>query len=91
MKWRTGSTAILEKTMDDVSEETICETRRTPRVVNITYNVRVEFLLLEDPIFEYDAFFSEDRSIYTLADEQKRSREDFGKDLQDVELPPDVD
>ena len=91
MKWHAESAAILEKTAEEVSKQTISKTRKTPRIVNITYYIGVEFFLLEEPIFEYEAFFSENRSIQILADEQSRSREDFDADRDDVELPPDVD
>lgn len=91
MNWRAEGTSVLEKTAEEETKQTIGKTRRTPRIVNITYYIGVQFLLLEEPTFEYDAFFSEDRSIQTLADEQRKSRENFGTGLEDVELPPDAD
>jgi hypothetical protein len=91
MKWRTDSPAVLEKTVDEISKQTIQKTRETPRIVNITYYIGVEFLLLEEPVMEYEAFFSENRSLRILADEKKRSHEKFNMNLEDVELPPDAD
>jgi hypothetical protein len=91
VSWRTAGSAILEKTTEEESKQTIRRTTQTPRIVNITYYIGIEFLLVEEPILEYDAFFSEDRSIQTLSDEQNKSREDFGSGLEDVELPPDAD
>ena len=91
MKWRAEGVELLEKVVDRVSKHSIGKTRKTPRIVNVTYYIGVEFLLLNEPVLDYEAFFSEDRSISALSEEQKKSRNFFDADLEDVELPPDVD
>lgn len=91
MSWRTSGCDILEKQKDEIADASLSKTRNTPKIVNRTYYIRVVFILLEEPVFDYAVYFTENRSVQTLADEQRRSRENWDNALEDVDLPPDVD
>jgi hypothetical protein len=90
MSWKTRGLEIIEKS-DEVRKQTIRKTRSIPRIVNTTHFIRVCFLFLKEPVLEYDAFYFDDRSIHFLASEQKTSSSNIKENLEDIDLPPDVD
>ena len=90
MSWKTCGLEVIEKS-DEVCKQTIRKTRSIPRIVNTTHFIKVCFLFLKEPVLEYDAFYSDDRSIHLLASEQKMSSSNVKDNLEDINLPPDVD
>ena len=91
MAWKTCAPEVVEKVEDEVFKQTIRKTRRIPCIINTTHFIKVIFLRLAEPIFEYDAFYSDNRSLHLLAAEQKVSFPKTNVDLEDVNLPPDRD
>lgn len=90
MSWKTCGLETIEKS-DEIRKQTIRKTRNIPRIVNTTHFIRVCFLFLKEPVLEYYAFYSEDRNIHVLASEQKTSSSNIKDNLEDIDLPPNVD
>lgn len=91
MRWGLEGTTATELIDRDTIRQSIKKTKASPRVVNLTYYLDVQFVFVEDPIFQYHAYYTQPRDVQSLAMEQREFLNDIGRGLEDVDLPANDD
>jgi len=82
---------IAQSVVEKPFQESVKKSKFVPRIVHVSHYFHVRFIHVREPIFEYSAYYSFDRSIALLANEQEELRKNFPTDMEDVDLPPNGD
>ena len=90
MKWGIGGIPS-EFVVKNVVTQLVRKTKETPSVINTTHYIDIRFILVTDPIFEYDAYYTQPRDINALASEHREFLKTIDDNLEDVDLPPNND